>query len=327
MRNAKSQTASQLVEQSEDIMDRGKGGAKLDESGALDEHVQIAVLLPVGDVVEVVKPLVSLELDPGIVHGGPEGGAREVVLREGFDGFAEGPREILDSLLVELGLRQGVEVEGVWGTRVEAVLDASEAGGEDHGADEVGIVAGIGEPEFEAAGSGDAYGVCAIVVAVDDVEGGPREARHGALLDKALVAVDRGAGDGGDSGEVSEDAGAELVGELGHAEAVRVGGVLEDVGLRGEVVHADVEVGARAGPIAHGLGHPGRVAAVLARDGVGHGAKEDEAVGHLAGLAEVEVDLDLAEAVLVVKGVDPPVELLHRVDELVEPGHVVEESH
>ena len=85
-------------------------------------------------------------------------------------------------------------------------------------------------------------------------------------------------------------------------------------------------MGAGARAIGVGLGHEGREAAVLSRDLVRHQAEEDVAVGHREGVDVAEVDLELADAVLVVEGVDVPAEAVHGADELAHPAHVVEHA-
>ena len=65
---------------------------------------------------------------------------------------------------------------------------------------------------------------------------------------------------------------------------------------------------------------------MLARDGARHHAEKHEAVARLSRLAEVEVDLELPDGVLVVKGVDAPAQLLHRVHQLPKPRQVVEQT-
>ncbi len=83
---------------------------------------------------------------------------------------------------------------------------------------------------------------------------------------------------------------------------------------------------AAAGAVGVGLRHEGREAAVLARDLMRHQAEEHEAVGHRERIEIAEVDLELADAVLVVEAVDVPAEAVHGVDELADPAHVVEHA-
>ena len=74
------------------------------------------------------------------------------------------------------------------------------------------------------------------------------------------------------------------------------------------------------------FGHETREAAMRARRLVGEPAEEDVAVGGGAGVGIGEIDLELADAVLVVEGLDVPAEPVHRRGQLRHPGEIVEQA-
>ena len=82
-------------------------------------------------------------------------------------------------------------------------------------------------------------------------------------------------------------------------------------------------MGARASALGERLGHEAREIPVAAGDLAGHPAEEHVAVGHPQRGRVGEIDLELADAVLVVEREHVPAERVHGVDQLADPGQVV----
>src|SRR5919202_6876855 len=101
-------------------------------AGARSEEAQVAVDLPLRDLVVELPPLALLELAVGGLELGPEDLLGERVGVERLDRLEQGPRQLLDLELADaLGrLRVHVERDGV--ARVQLALDAVEAGREHH---------------------------------------------------------------------------------------------------------------------------------------------------------------------------------------------------
>ena len=71
---------------------------------------------------------------------------------------------------------------------------------------------------------------------------------------------------------------------------------------------------AGARPVAERLGHERGEGAVPAGDRIRHEAEEHVAIRHGQRVRIIEVDLELADAVLVVEGVHAPAEPVHGAD-------------
>ena len=59
---------------------------------------------------------------------------------------------------------------------------------------------------------------------------------------------------------------------------------------------------------------------------VGQAPEEDEAVGHGERVGIGEIDLELADRILVVEGIDVPAEPVHRFDQIADPVEIVQQA-
>lgn len=212
----------------------------------LHELIKVTVLLPVRDVVEIFKPFIPLVGDERIVHRIAKSLTSQVVFRKGFYGFSESPRQILDALFIKHFLRLEVHVLAVGRSGIEFLFDAFQSSRQYESANEIRIVLRIGKAKLETAGSGNAYGIGAIVVSVVDIERRPGKSAHRALLDQAFVAIDRGTRDCSNGWQVSQKSSTEVISELRESETVWILLVLESVFFCHKVVQTDVEVSARS---------------------------------------------------------------------------------
>ena len=64
---------------------------------------------------------------------------------------------------------------------------------------------------------------------------------------------------------------------------------------------------------------------MFARDRIGHEAQEGEPIRHGQRVGIGEIELELADPVFVVKGIDIPAQRVHRIDQLGQPRQVVEQ--
>ena len=207
--------------------------------------------------------------------------------------------------------RQRVEVLVVERPGVELVLDAVQAGGQDRGHGQVRVARAVHRAVLDVA-AGQAQHLGAVVGAVGDEDRRPGGARGGRAGGRGqpLVAVDGRRGDRDVRLGVLEQAGGEVVAELGEAQSLRIAVVGEQVGGPSSS-HSDMW---KWPPLPvrwpNGLGM--NVASIPSRlrHRVHHVAEEDRAVGGGQGVRELEVRLELAVRVLVVVGVAAPAELV-----------------
>src|SRR2546423_3959826 len=150
--------------------------------------------LPGRDLFVVPGPLVPLHLDEvvEIVLAPPlaERLAEDVVALELLRRLEEVRRQSLEPAPAELVVGDRVEVLAVRLPRVEALLDAVEAGGEDRRGREIRIRGAVDRPVLDPARAGDAEHLRPVVVAVRDPDRRPRRAARRRPQLQALVRVD-----------------------------------------------------------------------------------------------------------------------------------------
>ena len=125
-----------------------------------------------------------------------------------------------------------------------------------------------------------------------------------------------------------EDARDKLVAQRREANAVRIFRRLagEQVGAGLQVIERHVEVGAIAGLVGKGLGHHGRQQAFFARVVLGHVAEEGQPVAGGQRVGILEVELELAMRIFMVKGIQVPAQAIDGRGHLVEPAEAVGEA-
>jgi len=291
------------------------------------EKFQVALVFPVGDVGVVVLPFLAFEIGVGAVHQRPHHRLAQRVALKGVNRFLQGAGQQVDAQVVEF--RQGVVVHvfpvGIAG--VEPLLDALQPRREHHRRPQIQIGGNVGGATLHPSPrEGNPQHVGAVVIAIADVDRCPSEARHAALADQPLVAVDRGAGDGADGFGVAQNARDELVAQWRELTATRVTRILKQVFARVDVGQGHVVVRPAAGAVGEGFGHEAGKVAVLADDLLHHEAEEGEAIAHGQGVRIGKVGLKLTVGILMIKGIHVPAEVVHGVHQFGEPAVVVEQA-
>jgi hypothetical protein len=130
-------------------------------------------------------------------------------------------------------------------TGIHALLDSFETSGEHHRGAEIRIARRVRGTKLDTpAAERNPKSVGTVVSAIALKNRSPGESAHRSFEDQALIRVYSRRDDRDDRGEMCEDAGKELVSELGEAASAWVVGVFEKVGAGVDVGEGAVEVGA-----------------------------------------------------------------------------------
>src|SRR4051794_6008622 len=144
----------------------------------LSEQLQVAVDLPLGDLLVGLLPLAPLAADEVVdvvlVAPPAQRGAQHVVALELARRVEQVGGQDLDAQLGALRLVGLVEVQRVRLARVQPALDAVQSGGEHGGGGEVGVARAVDRAVLDAPRAGDAQHLRAVVVSVADVRRRPR---------------------------------------------------------------------------------------------------------------------------------------------------------
>ena len=115
-----------------------------------------------------------------------------------------------------------------------------------------------------------------------------------------------------------------VISDTGKIAAARIARRLEEIFPRGLVCKRHIEVCAAARTIGIRLRHKGRKPTMLSRDLMRHEAEEHIPIRHRQCVGVLEVDLELADAVLVIERIDIPAEMVHRLHEFEQPSAIIQ---